>query len=459
MIPPMYDHQAYTANFWAENPRVLNTSDPGTGKTRGTLEGYGLLKMKHNVRRMLVLAPLSILQPAWGDDIEKWTPWFSYGISIAGSDKKRRKAFDDGCDIVITNHDAVKWLLENKQLLRDFDVICIDESTAYKNGNSQRSKAVRHLVDQFEYRVLLSGTMMPNGVLDAWHQALITDDGERLGKKFVQFRNQVTTPVQVAANAHAIRWDEKPGAVDMVADKLRDITVRFRLEDCIDMPENVVSSVYVDLPKKVMDEYRTLEKDAILFLQSGNTINAVHAGAKVQKLLQLCSGAVYDADGTAHTIHMDRYKLVIDLVQERTQSVVAFLWKHQKEALCSLADKAKITYAVIDGSTPAKDRTAAVRDFQAGRLQVIFAHPQSAGHGLTLTNGVATIWASPTYNAEHFAQFNARIYRAGQKQRTETILITASGTWEEQVYARRESKITRMDHLLEIFADETRGAA
>ena len=88
--------------------------------------------------------------------------------------------------------------------------------------------------------------------------------------------------------------------------------------------------------------------------------------------------------------------------------------------------------------------------FQNGHFQVLFAHPQSASHGLTLTKGTSAIWSSPTYNAEHFQQFNRRIYRAGQTRKTETILIAARNTWEESVYDKLNGKLGRMENLLNI---------
>ena len=176
----------------------------------------------------------------------------------------------------------------------------------------------------------------------------------------------------------------------------------------------------------------------------------MHASAKTQKLLQLCSGAVYDGSGGYQVFDTSRTDLAMELVMQREQSVVAFLWQHQKDALIAAAETLGIPYGVIDGSTKLIDREIAVNRFQAGQLKVIFAHPQSAGHGLTLTNGTATIWPSPTYNAEHFVQFNHRIYRAGQTKRTETICIAAAGTAEEQVYEKLDGKVGRMDELMDM---------
>jgi SNF2 family DNA or RNA helicase len=93
-------------------------------------------------------------------------------------------------------------------------------------------------------------------------------------------------------------------------------------------------------------------------------------------------------------------------------------------------------------------RTNTVNSFQAGELKFLLCHAQSAGHGLTLTRGIATIWASPTDNAEHYMQANARIWRGGQTQKTETILISAQGTIEEKAYKALTEKVTNMNDLL-----------
>ena len=176
----------------------------------------------------------------------------------------------------------------------------------------------------------------------------------------------------------------------------------------------------------------------------------MNAGARVKKLLQLVSGGIYDEEGKVTYFHQNRYDLIIDLIKARKHSLVAFNWKHERDALIKLAESQKISYEVIDGDVPPKKRVDIVQRFQAGQLQVLFAHPQSAGHGLTLTKATTCIWCSPTYNAEHFQQFNRRIHRAGQNKKTETILIAAKDTWETKVYDKLNGKLGRMENLLHI---------
>jgi hypothetical protein len=294
----------------------------------------------------------------------------------------------------------------------------------------------------------MSGTPNSNTVLDVWHQMLLVDDGERLGTRFYSFRSNVCTS---RFNGFANEWADKPEAQDMVGAAIKDINVRYQLEDCIDMPEQSFNTMYVDLPQPIRKQYETLLQDSVLYTGTG-TINAVHAGARVKKLLQLCTGAIYDNDGSVLKIHGDRYDLVTDLVEQRDCSLVAFNWRHEREELTRLADKRGIKYEVIDGSTPAEKRADIVARFQAGHLQVIYAHPQSTSHGLTLTRATTIIWASPTYNSEHYVQFNRRIYRAGQTKKTEVIRIAARDTWEMDVYDKLGTKVSRMEDLLSVLS-------
>jgi len=450
-LPPCYQHQEDTANFWAHQSKIIaNFSDAGTGKTRATLEGY---IRRPNRKRMLVVGALSILEPAWYQDILKWTPNLRASIAYAG---KREEAFNADTDIVIINHDGVNWikkeLEKNPNFLDDFDTLVVDESTAFKNRTAGRTKAIFKIAPHFEYKAILTGTPNPNGLDDLWSQIYILDQGDRLTPNFFHYRNSVQTPKQVGPDPRMVKWVDKPHARDTVAAALADITIRYNLEECIDMPECITKDIVVKLPKKVMDTYHDLQLEMQTLLDSGVVISAVHAGALLQKLQQITTGCVY-ANGNMEPIYDERYELVLDLVQEVNQSLVAFNYKHEVEGLKRVAEKRKIRYAVINGDTPVNQRNKIVAQYQANELDVIFAHPQSAGHGLTLTEGTRTIWASPTYNAEHYVQLNRRLYRAGQTKRTEIIRIIAQDTVQERIYNKLDGKTQSLDDTLSLLRE------
>ena len=445
-IPMAYGHQQNTTNFIVEHPQCMITSDPGTGKTRAVLDAHVILGGK-----TLVLAPLSILEAAWAEDIRKFQPDIKYGVAYA---KNRKEIFEDqDLDMVITNFEAVNFLRKNTRFCKQFDTIVIDEFTAFKNRTAKRSKNLKDIISHFTNRIAMSGTPNSNTILDIWHPTLLVDDGKRLGARFFQFRSQVCTP---KFNGFANEWIDKPDAEDSVANALRDITIRYGLNECMDLPDNITRTINTNLSKQIQHKYNLLAKDSVLYTKTG-TVNAVHAGARVKKLLQLVTGAVYDEDKLVQFVHQERYDIVMTLVEQRAHSLVAFNWRHERDALVELAEKQKVTYAVIDGTVKAEKRKDIVERFQAGQIQMLLCHPQSAGHGLTLTKASTVIWCSPTYNAEHYQQFNQRIYRAGQTQKTETILIQARNTWEPEVYKKLNTKLGRMENLLHILQEVRNG--
>ena len=103
-IPMPYEHQTTTTNFIVDNPKCMITSDPGTGKTRAVLDALTQFK-----GRTLVLAPLSILEAAWGEDIDKFTPGLTYGVAYA---KNRQKVFDQ---VYMEDKNSSKFHFDNVQ--------------------------------------------------------------------------------------------------------------------------------------------------------------------------------------------------------------------------------------------------------------------------------------------------------------------------------------------------------
>lgn len=443
-VPALFAHQAEGAAFEEAHPRLCDFSDPGTGKTRTRLEAFSRRRAKGG-GRMLVLAPKSLLHSAWFADARRYTPWLT--VSCAYS-HNRQRAFEREADIYVTNHDAAKWLAKQPDaFFARFTDLVIDESGAFKHHTSQRSKAIAKIKRHFKRRVVMNGSPNTNSILDVWHQANIVDDGERLGKSFYAFRQAVCAPQQVGPQVNMVKWIDRPGAIEAVAAKLGDITLRYKLRDCLDIPDNFKYVVPFEMSAAHRAKYDEMEATAVLQLKSG-VIDAVNAAAVVTKLLQIASGAVYDADGKYHVLDPDRYELVMDLAEERRHVVVFFNWVHQRDLLIAEAERRGMTYALIDGSVSSTKRREVVPQFQAGMYRVMFAHPASAAHGLTLTKGTRTIWASPTYNLEYWIQGNHRIDRAGQTEKTETANIIAESSIEGHVYRVLSEKNVNLADML-----------
>lgn len=430
----------------AKSPAVNDNSDPGTGKTRAHIDAFA----KHRAKRggkALVIAPKTLVESAWLEDFTKYQPDLAVGVATA---ENGRAGFDrNDFDVVITNTDAVKWIEDNnpKQLLKGFDTFIVDEFAAYKHRTSQRSKAMAKLARFFEFRRGLGATPNPNSVLELWHQIYLLDDGKRLGINYFKFRAAVAEAVQIGPRSEHVEWRDKPGIEGVVAHMIKDITIRHAFERCLDIPPNFTVHVPYHMPNKLTKAYKRMAEECVLELGK-REITAVHAAALRTKLLQMASGAVYDGTGGYVIIDRARYELIAELVEARKHSVTFFNWKHQREELAREFDKRGISYAVIDGETPSRHRAGIVTAYQEGAYQTLLMHPETGAHGLTLTRGTATIMTSPVYRADWAKQMLHRVYRGGQTQKTETILVEAVGTVERMVYDRRADKADRMNIFL-----------
>lgn len=452
-ILPRWEHQEETLRFALKNPIVFDTSDPGTGKTRGHTDTFQERLNKGESEQALIICPKSLIQSAWGDDIKKFTPNLMYSTAYA---ENRTEAFDTKVPVHITNTDAVRWLVKKtpswfKRRFGSHATLIVDESTAFKHRGSARSKALKKIAKHFEFRTLLTGTPFTQTVTNIWHQILILDRGKRLGTAFTWFRNEVQNAQPDVGGF--IKWEDKEGIEGVVALLIKDISIRHQFEDVMDVPENYSRTIEFDLSAKNLRIYREMENEAFLEMEKGN-VTAVNAAVLYGKLLQIASGSVYGVDEGrgrhAHLIDKARYELVTDLVEERTHSIVFYNWHHQRDTLIQNAKKRNLNYAILDGSVPNNERAKIVRAFQDGAYRALYLSPQTGAHGLTLTKGVASIWASPRSEPDFIKQGVHRIYRGGQTQKTENIMVSARDTIEPLVYSRLNHRYKKMVTLLDL---------
>lgn len=441
-------HQAVSLKHDEKSEIVLDTSDPGTGKTFIRILAFAKRRAKGG-GALLVFAPRSLLRNVWVNDVRKFAPHLTTAVADAAN---RDKAFAQDVDIYITNLDAAAWVARQpKGFFNRFSELVVDESEAYKHHTSIRSKSMAKIAKYFKQKCMMSGSPTTKSITDIWHQVYLLDGGQRLGPSFYKFRDTVCTPVQTGRSANMVKWVDKDGAEEAVYGLLSDIVIRHKFDDCVDIPETHKYTLDYEMPTKQLQSYLELEITSMLQLKEGK-LNAVNAAAVATKLLQVASGAVYSSPDKYMLVDGGRYEMILDLIQARKQSLCFFYWKHQRDLLVAEAEKRGVRYCVFDGDANDKSREEFVTSFQNGVYQVMFAHPASAGHGLTLTSGDTTIWPGPTYNLSHYVQGSRRIPRMGQTKKTEEIMILARGTLEEKVYDMLMGKNSRMTSLLELFS-------
>lgn len=435
--------------------------DPGLGKTSTCLAAFSLLKELGLVNRMLIVAPLRVCYSVWPREIEKWTEFSHLRVSIIhGTPAQREKAIDCEADVYLINFEGVAWLLDDTT--RRFervgaDVLCVDESSKFKSPSSQRFKALKSRVSAFKRRWILTGTPTPNGIMDLFSQIFILDGGRALGRYITHFRNKWF--YQTGFGGYT--WEPRPGAYDDIVERVRPLSLRLSAEDNLDLPELRVGGgwdIYVDLPRSAMDLYRTVESDFITTL-GGTTIVAMNAAAAGTKVRQIANGAVYTTDldenlvpissGKWEEVHSEKISAIESLVEELGGAplLVFYEFDHDRQRL-----QDKFDWPCLTGLSPEKgDRLLA--DFNAGRIPVLLAHPQSAGHGLNIQEFCHHVcWFGLTWNLENYQQAIARVHRQGQKNIVTVYRIIARGTKDEDVAKALLDKAVTQETILKMIA-------
>ena len=145
----------------------------GCGKTVTAIAISQWLYENRYMKRMLIVAPLSILS-VWEEELQKFAE-FPYTLHLLkGTSQKKQKEITaaksgQGLQIVIVNYESA-WRLEKELLSYDADLIICDEAHKLKDGTTSQSKAMHKLGDKARFKLLLTGTVITNKELDVYSQ-------------------------------------------------------------------------------------------------------------------------------------------------------------------------------------------------------------------------------------------------------------------------------------------------
>lgn len=445
-------YQRTALEFLFEQDRCALFASMGLGKTVTTLTYLDGLNLSHPTKT-LVLAPKRVASSTWVDEADKWEHLSEISVSpIIGTQDERINALKADANVFTINYENLPWLIEHLGDKFDFDTIVADESTRLKSyrgrGGGKRANALAKVAHTKAKRFIeLTGTPTPNGLIDLWGQMYFLDAGQRLGRSHTAFINRWFKTISVGGNQFAKRYEPQDYAQVQIQCALRDICLTLDAKDYFDLGEHINITVDVELPSKVRDMYDKMEKE--MFFEIASTeFEAMNAAAKTIKCLQIANGAIYPSDGgNFHELHDVKIQALESIVNESggMPVLVAYHFK---------SDLARLLKAFPQGKH-LDDNPQTIRDWNAGKIPVLFAHPASAGHGLNLQDGGNILaFFGHWWNLEEYQQIIERIGATRQKQaghdRPVFIYhIVAKDTVDEIVMQRRESKREVQDLLLE----------
>lgn len=411
--------------------------DMGLGKTVTTLTAVKELKYnRFQVRKVLVIAPKKVAEGTWSREKDKWDHTRILRVSLVlGSQSRRIRALNTPADLYIVNRENVVWLVEYYRNAWPFDMVVVDESSSFKSHKAKRFKALASVGPHIERMVELTGTPSPNGLDDLWSQIYLLDGGERLGRKYTQFRERYFDPGDRGQNV-VYNYKAKPGSEDSILEKISDICISMKAEDYLQLPEIVYHQVPVVLDTKAKKAYRELERKMVLELPGEEEISVTSAAALSNKLLQLANGAIYDEDHQVHEVHACKVEAFLELLESlRGKPVLVFYnFQHDRDRIRKALEGTGLRIRELRNT---KDEEA----WNRREVDVLLTHPASSAYGLNLQQGGNhVIWFGLTWNYELYTQANKRLHRQGQSERVIIHHLVCTDTRDEDVMRALERK-------------------
>lgn len=447
MIFKPYDYQKAAIEWVLDKPKCGLLLDMGLGKSVITLTAIRRLIDDCEIDRVLVVAPKKVAETTWSTEAEKWE--HLHGLRVAkvlGSEKQRCAALASKADIYVTGRDNFVWLVGKYGGVLPFDALVIDELTGFKSSKSERFKAMRIAAPSLKRIIGLTGTPAPNGLIDLWAQMYCLDQGERLGKSVSRYRE--TYFESRRWNNIVVRCDVKKGCEEIIRAKIADICLSMQARDYLQLPDMITHTAEVRLSDKTMAAYLKFERDKVLEFKAEHghetaNVLANSAAGLMNKLSQFANGAVYDEDKAVHEVHGEKLDRLAEIVEAAAGSSVLVFYQYKH-------DVRRITAKLKGYKVRVYQDEKDLRDWNAGEIDVLLAHPASTAYGLNMQQGGHYIvWFGTGWSLEHYQQANARLHRQGQQHPVTVYKLVCTGTVDERAAAALEGKKSVQQNLLD----------
>lgn len=465
----LYKHQREAIEFAIQNDgRCALFHDPGLGKTRDCLEIYKFYKADNPGLKVLVVCPLSLVNSAWGEDIKKFTN-FTYAYF--------KELKNDLPDIIIINYEALishRNLPEIYKMVKSQDFICVlDESARLKNNKSLTTKTLLGLSEYFRYRIIASGTPMPNSELELWGQINFVRPYvlhnsfyafrntyfhlERNGKTLLMRGQYMTREIMRDIRSKGWKYSITPQNRQKIMAIIKPFTHWVKKEEALDLPEKIDQVREVTLSSKEQKAYNEMKRDLITEIK-GREITAQVTLAKLMKLRQATSGFFYDEYSRVLEIgNSSKLKELEEILEELgpQQIIIWVQFHHEVEIIQKLIFEKYGVDQVVTLYADTKDKDDSISKFKTNQVRYLISHPRSGGHGLTFTNCNTMIFFSLDYSYEAHSQARDRIHRIGQKNSCLYIYIIAKDSIDEELLNVLQKKQDLQDVVYAIVRNKT----
>jgi SWI/SNF-related matrix-associated actin-dependent regulator 1 of chromatin subfamily A len=418
--PPM-EHQKEAIEKLVRNKKFILADDMGLGKTTSTI----IAALETGAKKVLIVCPAS-LKINWQREIANYSDRTVY---IAEG-----KKFSDEHDFVIVNYDILKNFHDTKEkdkseiMKINFDLVIMDEAHMISNPQAQRTKIANDIASKSNRVWLLSGTPMTSRPMNYYNLLNLVDSP--VAMNWMAYAKRYCNGFQFSVGKRKV-WNVT-GASNL--EELRERTsthiLRRLKEDVLDLPEKIITPVYLRLKSKdyeeLMGEYfnwydQNPEESSSLTIQFSKLmkVRKVIAQEKINNTIELAENII-----------------------EQGKKVIIFT--NFTDTLNQIYNHFGKSAVYLDGSCSKFHRQNAVDEFQTNdKIKVFVGNLKAAGVGITLTSAEAVIMNDLSFVPAEHSQAEDRSHRIGQKNSTSVYYPLFENSIEGAIYdiLNRKKKI------------------
>ena len=390
--PPL-SHQKEAIQKLVENKKFILADDMGLGKTTSTI----IAALESGSKKVLIICPAT-LKINWKREIENYSDKSIYIVE--------GKNFNPDADFVIINYDIIKNFHDTKKkgeskiINSNFDLVIIDEAHYIKNATAQRTKLINDLVKKVDRLWLLTGTPMTSRPIDYFNLLSLIESP--VAKNWMAYAIRYCQGYQFSVGPRKV-WNVMGASnLEELRDRTSNLVLRRLKENVLDLPEKIITPVYLRLKSKnyedIMGEYydwydKHPEESKSLTVQF----------TKLTKIRQVIAD-----EKIAHTI-----ELAENIIEQGKKVIVFCNFTDSLNKICEHFGKSAVK---VDGSMSKPERQHSVDSFQDNeKIKVFVGNIKAAGVGITLTSAEAVIMNDLSFLPSDHSQAEDRAYRYGQK--------------------------------------------
>jgi SWI/SNF-related matrix-associated actin-dependent regulator 1 of chromatin subfamily A len=426
--PPM-EHQKVAIEKLLANNKYILADDMGLGKTTSAVIGA----LESESKKILIVCPAS-LKINWEREIKNY------------SDRKvlivEGRKWGSTFDFYIINYDIIKNYhstdksedSDDYKLLvnANFDLAIVDEAHYISNTTANRTRLLNDVLEKIPKVWLLTGTPMTSRPINYFNLLKIVDSPLTLN--WQTYVKRYCKGFQFRVGNRKVWNTTGASNLDELRERTKNVVLRRMKTDILDLPEKIVTPVFLELSSKMYDE--ELEEFVRISKEKKEEDTISITLNRLMKVRQLIS-----YEKIPYTCEL------IDKCIEQGKKVIVLT--NFTMTLDMLHEKYKKTSVVLDGRMSKDRRQESVDRFQnEDKVKVFIGNIKAAGVGITLTAAEVVIMNDLSFVPADHSQGEDRAYRYGQKNSVLVYYPVFENTIEKVIYNILQKKKNIIDQVM-----------